>query len=149
MLVLSCIIAALSLQSWLSGRNHLMRILMISKAVVVGMYQRKLEEMARLPGVQLTVIVPPFWRDPSGEVRLERAYTQGYDLRVQPMRFNGSFHLHYFPTLARCFADVQPHIVHIDEEPYNLAAWHALWLARRARAKSLFFSWQNILKQYP
>ncbi len=126
-----------------------MRILMISKAVVVGIYQRKLEEMARLPDVQLTVIVPPFWRDPSGEVRLERAYTQGYDLRVQPMRFNGNFHLHYFPTLAPCFADIQPQIVHIDEEPYNLAAWHALWLARRTGAKTLFFSWQNILKQYP
>jgi len=32
---------------------------------------------------------------------------------------------------------------------YNLATAHALWLARRAGAKSLFFSWQNIQRRYP
>jgi glycosyltransferase involved in cell wall biosynthesis len=126
-----------------------MRILMLSKACVVGMYQRKLEEMARLPGVELTVVVPPSWRDPSGELRLEKAYTSGYRMLVEPIRFNGSFHLHYFPTLARRLNTLCPDVVHIDEEPYNLAAWHALWLARRARAKTLFFSWQNLLRRYP
>ena len=40
-----------------------MRILMVSKALVVGAYQRKAEEMAALPGVELTVAVPPFWRE--------------------------------------------------------------------------------------
>lgn len=126
-----------------------MRVLMISKAVVVGIYQRKLEEIARLPDVELTVIVPATWRDPSGEIKLERAFTQGYRLLVEPMHFNGNFHLHYFPTLARRIADCHPDVVHIDEEPYNLAAWHSLWLARRAGAKALFFSWQNIHKRYP
>ncbi|MEP7288103.1 MAG: glycosyltransferase [Chloroflexota bacterium] len=126
-----------------------MRVLMISKAVVVGIYQRKLEEIAQLPDVSLTVIVPPVWRDPSGDILLERAYTKGYDLLVEPLRFNGNFHLHYFPTLARRLHDLYPDVVHIDEEPYNLAAWHSLMLARRAGAKTLFFSWQNILKRYP
>ena len=36
-----------------------MRVLMLSKACVVGAYQRKLEEMARLPDVDLRVLVPP------------------------------------------------------------------------------------------
>ena len=43
----------------------------------------------------------------------------------------------------------RPHIVHIDEEPYNLAAWQALYHARQVGAKSLFFSWQNIERRYP
>ena len=34
-----------------------MRVVMISKALVVGAYQRKAEELARL-GVELTVLVP-------------------------------------------------------------------------------------------
>jgi glycosyltransferase involved in cell wall biosynthesis len=126
-----------------------MRILMISKACVVGMYQRKLEEMARLPGVELSVIVPPIWRDPSGDLRLERVHVQGYQMFVDPMRFNGNFHLHYFPTIAQRLHDTHPDIVHIDEEPYNVATWHALWLARRAGARTLFFSWQNIVRHYP
>jgi len=126
-----------------------MRILMISKACVVGTYQRKLEEMACLPDVDLTVIVPPVWRDPSGDAPLERAHVDGYRMLVEPMRFNGNFHLHYFPTVARRLHDIRPDVVHIDEEPYNVATWHALWLARRAGAKSLFFSWQNIRRDYP
>jgi glycosyltransferase involved in cell wall biosynthesis len=122
---------------------------MISKACVVGIYQRKLEEMARLPDVELTVIVPPSWRDPSGDVPLERAHVEGYKLLVEPIRFNGDFHLYHFPTLARRLDDICPDIVHIDEEPYNFAAWQALWLSRRMKARTLFFSWQNILRRYP
>ncbi len=124
-----------------------MRVLMISKACVVGIYQRKLEEMAAL-GLDLTVVVPPSWRDERGEMALERAHTEGYRLVVNPIRFNGSFHLHHYPGLARWF-DPAPEIVHIDEEPYNLATWQALRLARRAGARSLFFSWQNLDRRYP
>src|ERR1700694_4441962 len=120
-----------------------MRILMISKACVVGTYQRKLEELERLPGIALTVIVPPRWRDPSGDLVLERVYTNGYRLLVEPMWFNGSFHFHLYPTLNRRVHEIRPDIVHIDEEPYNLATWQALSTARRLGAKTLFFSWQN------
>ena len=47
-----------------------MRVVMVSKAVVVGAYQRKLEELARLPGVELTALAPPLWRDSRGETSL-------------------------------------------------------------------------------
>ncbi len=126
-----------------------MRVVMISKACVVGIYQRKLEEIARFPDVDLTVIVPPSWHDPSGDLRLERAFVDGYRLLVEPIRFNGDFHLYHFPTLARRLDDICPDIVHIDEEPYNVATWHALWLSHRIRARIIFFSWQNILRRYP
>src|SRR5262249_24033427 len=68
---------------------------------------------------------------------------------VEPIRFNGNFHLHYFPTVTRRLAEFRPDIVHIDEEPYNVAAWHTLRAARRIGAKTLFFSWQNILRRSP
>ncbi|MBN1430583.1 MAG: glycosyltransferase family 4 protein [Anaerolineae bacterium] len=122
---------------------------MISKACVVGTYQRKLEEIARHSTIDLTVIVPPAWKDDRGMLRLERVHTAGYRLLAEPIRFNGNFHLHYYPTLAQRIADFQPHIVHVDEEPYNLATFHAVRLARRAGAKSLFFTWQNIDRRYP
>ena len=125
-----------------------MRVLMLSKACIVGIYQPKLEAIARR-GVDLTVLTPPEWRDERGVQRLERSFTTGYKLRAIPIRLNGNFHLHHYPTLAREIADLQPQIVHIDEEAYNLATWQALWLARRAGARSLFFSWQNIARRYP
>ncbi len=125
-----------------------MRVLMLSKACIVGIYQRKLEEVARL-GVDLQVLVPPSWKDERGEMKLERAYTDGYRLKVVPIRLNGNFHLHFYPGLGRAIQRFKPDIVHIDEEPYNLATWQALYHARRAGARSLFFSWQNIARDYP
>jgi glycosyltransferase involved in cell wall biosynthesis len=129
------------------GDNGL-RVLMLSKACVVGIYQRKLEEMAKC-GITLKVVVPPKWAEASGDVPLERAYTNGYDLQVAPIRFNGNFHLHYYPTFGRLAQEFQPDIIHIDEEPYNLATWLAARTARHLKAKPLFFTWQNIARPYP
>src|SRR5687767_5909170 len=81
-----------------------MRILMISKACIVGIYQRKLEAIARL-GVELLALVPPSWRDERGEMKLERVYTGGYRLEEIPIRFNGSFHLHYYPGVEQVWRD--------------------------------------------
>jgi glycosyltransferase involved in cell wall biosynthesis len=68
---------------------------------------------------------------------------------MNPIRLNGNFHLHHYPGIGRWFQQFRPHIVHIDEEPYNAAAWQAFYQARRAGAKTLFFSWQNICRRYP
>jgi len=122
---------------------------MVSKACLVGAYQRKLEEIAACPDIELTVAVPASWRDERGRLTLERAHVTGYNLVVEPMAFNGSFHLHFYPRLGRRIAQVRPHLVHIDEEPYNLATWHAMRLARRQGARTLFFTWQNLARRYP
>jgi len=126
-----------------------LRVLMISKACIVGAYQKKLEELAKFSDVELTVVVPPYWRDERGVMRLERVYTQGYELVVERMALSGHFHLHFYPGLAKHFRRIKPHIVHIDEEPYNVATWQAMRLAKAREAKALFFTWQNIRRRYP
>ena len=126
-----------------------MRVVMISKACVVGQYQTKLEELAKYPDLELTVVVPPYWRDERGIVPLERAHTRGYTLLVEPMRFNGQFHFHYYPTLPKILQRVGPDLVHIDEEPYNFATFHALRAAQHVHAQTLFFTWQNLFRRYP
>jgi glycosyltransferase involved in cell wall biosynthesis len=126
-----------------------MRVLMLSKACLVGAYQTKLEMIGQTEGIELLAIVPPYWDDPAGRIELERSYTQAYTLLSDPIRFNGNYHLHYYPKLKQRLDDFQPHIVHIDEEPYNLATWLA-WRQSKARgAKTLFFSWQNLQRTYP
>ncbi len=122
---------------------------MLSKACLVGAYQTKLEEIARLPDIDLVAMVPPSWDDPQARVVLERAHTEGYSLIVDPIRNNGNYHLYYFPSLPERIAQLQPDIIHIDEEPYNLATWLAVHHARRAGIKTLFFTWQNINRRYP
>jgi glycosyltransferase involved in cell wall biosynthesis len=126
-----------------------MRVLMISKICVIGAYQKKLEELARLEDIQLAVVVPPYWREGRSRLKLEREHVRGYELCIEPMAFNGQFHIHFYPFLWRRFRQVRPDIVHIDEEPYNLATWQAMRLAERFGAKRLFFTWQNLLRRYP
>jgi glycosyltransferase involved in cell wall biosynthesis len=129
--------------------NRPMRVLMLSKACLVGAYQTKLEAIAAHDDGELMAIVPPSWDEPGSRVALERRYTEGYRLVVDPIRFNGRYHTYYYPTLRRRLAEFRPDIVHIDEEPYNLATWLALREAHRAGAKALFFSWQNLSRRYP
>lgn len=126
-----------------------MRVVMISKALVVGTYRQKLAAMAAEPDIELTVIVPPCWREGRDRIALESTETPGYRLIVTPMAFNGSYHMHYYPRLARILTDIRPDLVHIDEEPYNLATFLALRTARRMGARAIFFTWQNLQRSYP
>ncbi|MBC7235610.1 MAG: glycosyltransferase family 4 protein [Chloroflexi bacterium] len=126
-----------------------MRITLISKACIVGAYQRKLEEIAAHDDVHLTVVVPPFWREGQRVSVLERAHVRGYELIVAPLALNGHFHLHFYPSLARILRRTRPDLVHIDEEPYNLATYLALKATRRMGTQALFFTWQNIFRRYP
>lgn len=125
-----------------------MKVLMVSKACVVGAYQRKLEELAAR-GIELLAIVPPYWQEEARRIPLERLHTRGYRLEVEPIRFNGKFHLFHFPGLARTFREFDPDVVHVDEEPYNVATWHAVRLAKQYGARALFFTWQNLFRPYP
>jgi len=122
---------------------------MVSKALVVGAYQRKVEELAQQADIALTVIVPPSWREGRNLERLDRAHTQGYDLIVAPLAFNGQFHLHFYPTLGRLLRQLRPDILHMDEEPYNLATWLALRQGQAVGTRCLFFTWQNLVRRFP
>src|SRR5436853_4532314 len=139
----------LTRKHWQGVKNN-MRVLMISKALVAGTSQRKLEELAKCPGVELTLVTPAYWRSDDGSKQvLERLYTQGYQMIVTPMMLNGNFHLHFYPHLGKIMRELRPEVVHIDEEPYNFATSHAMWQANRLKARSLFFTWQNLYRNYP
>jgi glycosyltransferase involved in cell wall biosynthesis len=126
-----------------------MRVVILSKALLVGAYQAKCEELARLPDVELTVLVPPRWRDVGRVTRLERAFTSGYELRAIPLVFDGHFHYHFYPTLGRELARLRPDVLHVDEEPYNLATFLAYVQGGRVGARRLFFTWQNLYRRLP
>jgi glycosyltransferase involved in cell wall biosynthesis len=123
---------------------------MLSKALVVGAYQKKAEELAALPGVELTVAVPPVWNEPgAGPVELERRHTNGYQLAVLPMWLNGHFHMHFYPGIKRLVELIQPDVFHIDEEAFNFATFQAMQLGVQHRAKCCFYNWANIERRYP
>lgn len=126
-----------------------MRVVILSKALLVGAYQTKCEALARLPGVELTVLVPPRWTDVGRVTRLERAFTHGYELKAIPLVFEGHFHYHFYPTLGRELARLRPDVLHVDEEPYNLATFLAYMQGGRVGSRRLFFTWQNLYRRLP
>lgn len=122
---------------------------MISKALVRGIYQKQLTELARLPDVELTLISPPAWREGPDRITLERRSIEGYGLEVTAMAFNGHYHFHFYPRLGQILGRLRPDIVHIDEEPYNIATWQATRIGRHLGARVVFFTWQNIFRPLP
>ncbi len=127
----------------------LVRVLIVSKALIVGAYQRKAEELAKLPGMDLTVAIPPYWREGAHRIQLERAYLMGYKLVVLPMVFNGRYHVHFYRRLGALLDSFQPHVFHIDEEQHNLATYQGMRLAATRSIPALFYTWQNIDQRYP
>lgn len=126
-----------------------MKILMASKALVVGAYHAKLEALGAQPEVDLLALAPESWIENGRRQRAEPVTPERYGLRYQPLRLNGRFHLHWWPGLAGAVEEFRPDIVHIDEEPYNAATAHACRVARGRGARVVFFAWQNIRRRYP
>lgn len=124
-----------------------MKVLVVSKALVSAAYRRKLREIARL-GVDVVAVVPEEWKEGSGQ-RFEPEEDPSYRVIVTPLRFNGRFHLHYYPHLSAILRRETPDLLHVDEEPYNLATFLAARSASRAGIPMMFFTWQNILRRYP
>lgn len=127
-----------------------MRVLILSKSFVHGVYQRKAELIAAEPDIDLTVAAPRSWREPRvGEQRLERRYTAGYELVELPIALNGRHHAHFYPTLGRLVRALRPDVFHVDEEAFNLATFLAFRAGLSAGARCCFFNWANNARVYP
>ncbi len=126
-------------------------MLLFSKAAVRSVYHRQYEHIAEHEAIsELLVVVPPFWCEPRvGRLPLEQVHPERYWLEVTPLRWNGRYHVYYAPYLPSILRRFQPDVVHIDEEVYNFATFHAALAARRHGARSVAFCWQNIYRRYP
>lgn len=125
-----------------------MKVMIVSRALLVRSYRGKLTELARL-GVRVTAVVPSEWREAGGPTCLEMDDQIGYELIQTSVRWAGHFHLHYYPELNRLLRDIRPDLLHLDEEPYNLSTYLGARAACGANVPSLFFSWQNLVRRYP
>ncbi|WIG61389.1 MAG: Poly(glycerol-phosphate) alpha-glucosyltransferase [Ktedonobacterales bacterium] len=127
-----------------------MRVVIVSKTFVADTAQRQLEWLARMPGIELTLITPPEWRSDDGRLLpFTPRFVKGYEVRQLPVWFNGHYHFYLYRGLRRAIRELRPEIVHIDEEPYNPAGMQAQRAADAVGARSVFVAWQNIARSYP
>lgn len=112
-------------------------------------YHAKLEALGAYSDVHLLAVSPDYWVEHGRRHQAELVTPGSYRLEQQAVRLNGRFHLHWWPGLSRIVNSFQPDIVHIDEEPYNIATAHACRVSRGYGARLVFFAWQNIERSYP
>ena len=132
--------------SKIDGRPIKLRVLTVSKPYVAAAYRNKLTCLQERGDFEIGLVCPPAW----GAQKFE----QGPDddkiwIRQIPIRLNGHNHLHWYRGLSAAVATFKPDIMNIEEEHYSLVTAQAFHIAKRAGAIPLFYTWQNIHKNYP
>jgi glycosyltransferase involved in cell wall biosynthesis len=130
-----------------------MKILIITRTMAeFANQQGKIREIAKL-GVDVTVVSPACWAGRDSEI--QRVKPDGYEFLVCRCCFSGTSwvrlgnHLHFYPGISRIIGREKWDFVHIDEEPFNLATYHALRTCRGHQVRAIFTTWQNLMKRYP
>jgi glycosyltransferase involved in cell wall biosynthesis len=114
--------------------------------------QGELHEISKL-GIEQTVVSPKRWAGRDCEFR--RVKPDGFELLVHECWFSGTSsvrignHFHFYPGISRVIAHGNWDLVHIDEEPFNFATYHALRACRKHGVPAVFTTWQNLNKTYP
>ncbi|HET7322141.1 MAG TPA: glycosyltransferase family 4 protein [Longimicrobiaceae bacterium] len=120
-----------------------MKVLYLSKALVVAAYRDKLNALAREADV--VAVAPRRWGAHAAEPATPGAAT----LRLRRAWLHGRNHLHGYPGLGGLLDRERPDLVHVDEEPYSLVTFQAVRLCRARGIPALFFAWQNLDKSPP
>jgi len=126
-----------------------MRVCVFSHSYVVAANHAKLERLARMPGVELSLVCPRRIRRQFGVYPVER--TSHPDYEIVPLRAVYASHNYRFFYLGAHAAlrRLAPDLLHVEEEPWSLAAWQAVRHARRNTAtRVLLFTWQNLRQRH-
>ena len=126
-----------------------MRVLLASKALVVGAHHDKLRALGANPDLDLLAVAPDRWVEEGRAQVAERPPPRSYEIVYTPLALNGRYHLFWFRRLRQIMRRFRPDVLHIDEEPYNLATAIACRDAERYGVRPVFFAWQNLHRRYP
>lgn len=133
-----------------------MRVLLISHTCQSRREgQPKAEQLSRMPGMELRVLVPDRWYEYSAWRGAQVPEDAGYEYQVGQVRWPWSgpaqWYLHWYPTLAQTLKEFQPDIIDLWEEPWGLVSAHATWLRSRLvpHAKIISETEQNVAKRLP
>ena len=129
-----------------------MRVLLICHAYGTAVFQHKVQLLDAYPDVEMGLVVPRHW----GETLHQGKYQvlPGATFRVFPVRThhgNNVWSFFYNPVeLLAAILAFRPHILHVEQEPWSISLFQAALLkALMPWGKLVFFTWENIYKEYP
>lgn len=123
-----------------------MKILFVSHSAVLKEHQQKLAILAEKFGHEVWLCMPPHW--PEGGVDIQ-AYTGDEKLHyIIGNVFYPKKTVHLYLNAGAIVRKINPDIIHVEEEPYDLAALQFIHEAKRRGKKALFFTWENLRRGY-
>lgn len=128
------------------------RVLWIWHAAVVAEYQKPVDELARYPDLEMTLLAPQRWPERAKEM-VEAETLPGARFRYIVARtfFTGYYYIYFFPGLLLYLLRTRPHIIYCYEEAHTFMAALVLLLRRLflPRSRVLLYAAQNVKKKYP
>jgi glycosyltransferase involved in cell wall biosynthesis len=125
-----------------------MKVLGISHSAVAGPYREKWRLLAKRRGWKLTLALPEAWPEGGAMLRADGAPFGSLGHAVLPTRLTGRIGFFSYRGLAALVGSLRPDLIYCEEEPYSLAALQAARAARRCGAAFVFFSWENIRRNF-
>lgn len=124
-----------------------LRVLFTSHSSVVDVYQDKLRHIARHPVIELTVLLPSSYMEGSRIVDAYKGNSEYNVVTLDTVAGNqGKQNRFFFKGLGRVLKEVQPDIIHVEEEPESLVSAQIIRKSRtlHPRPKIIGFTWRNM-----
>ncbi|MDB5349708.1 MAG: hypothetical protein JWN86_955 [Planctomycetota bacterium] len=126
-----------------------LRVVSIGHSYVVGLNRAVMARVARLPGIELTVVAPKFFYGDLRPLHLEDSPNEAYRLQGLNARLTKYIHCFYYERLRTIIAPGAFDLVHAWEEPYIVAGFQIARAARHAGIRYMFRTAQSLPKAYP
>ena len=124
-----------------------MRVLIISHAYAIPIWLEKIQEISKDPSIEITVLTPQVFWDSGRKSVTYPSKEESYNLLTGNVIFSnrvtGHFYIH---GLKKAIREVNPDIIHLEEEPWsNVAAQiHLIKKIYFMKFKLIVFSWENL-----
>ncbi len=130
-----------------------MKVLVVSHPCVTPINQQFYAEVEKQTGWELTIVVPSNWESEYGGKAIvpERWPEYSGKLLTISTWMSGNIPLHLYRSgFMKLLKEIDPDAIYVNHEPYGIATAQ-VYLANALSIKKPigFFTWQNILKQYP
>ena len=127
-----------------------MKILYVGHTYTVRANHAKIAALAKLPGVEITLVTPQGWRGPlyaNKTDKFDNALAPNVDHRIVHAFFLGKEGAYTFsPSIFSLIAKIKPDIVHVEQGAYALSYSQILLGLKlfSPRSLALFFTWWNL-----
>lgn len=135
-----------------AGASAPPRVSIVSHTYAVAANRGKVAALAEHEGITIQLIVPSVWWNPKPARPLQAEPQAGdaYELRILSIRaLRPALHWYTSGALRRALVEFVPGLVHVEEEPWSLAALQVALLKRRLGFKLSLFTWENLDRTLP